>query len=162
MTRGLNKWKVVLYLVAIFAAGAVSGWVLMAKTAKQTMFTAPRWDEIADSWRGRLHEQLNLTPEQGRQIDAIIDASSQDIHAIHGEWVQRIRQAISNRNVQVAAVLTPEQQEQFLQMEKERQEARGRRGRPDYRGKHGGRDRRRDGPPRDPDDSAPEQPSATP
>ena len=77
---GLSKWKVALYLAAIFLAGGVSGWVVATKTAKQKVFTAPRSDEIAASLRTSMHSKLNLTDGQKQQIDAIIERSSKTCH----------------------------------------------------------------------------------
>ena len=145
---GLSKWKLVLYLAAIFAAGSVSGWVVATKSAKQKAFTAPQPREITKSLRDRLHAKLNLSPEQAEQIDAIIERTSADLQTIHGENIKRIRQGINNRNTQIAAVLTPEQQKRFEQIEKERQEPsrgwdawRGKAGRGHERGE-GFRDKR--------------------
>jgi Spy/CpxP family protein refolding chaperone len=130
--NGLSQWRLVVYLVAIFAAGSVSGWVVATKMAKQNAFKAPQPKEIATSLRDRLHSKLNLNPEQSQKIDAIIERSSAEMQSIHGENIKRIKQGVSNRNAQIVAVLTPEQQKDFEQMEKERQES--------WRGRHGGHD----------------------
>jgi Spy/CpxP family protein refolding chaperone len=42
--------------------------------------------------------------------------------SMHEEHLKRIRQGVSNRNVQITAVLTPGQQKQFEEIERERQE----------------------------------------
>jgi len=141
--NGVAKWKLVLYLAAIFAAGAVSGWVIAAKTAKQKAFTAPRSDEISASLRDRLHAKLNLSDEQKQKIDAVLERSSKEMQAIHKAGIDRIRQALSNRTWQISAVLTADQQRQFEQIERERQEAS--RGTNVWRGKGRWRDRS-DGP----------------
>jgi Spy/CpxP family protein refolding chaperone len=151
---GLSKWKLVLYLAAIFAAGSVSGWVVATKSAKQKAFTAPQPREITKSWRDRLHAKLNLSAEQAKQIDTIIERTSAEMQTIHGENIRRIWQGINNRNSQIAAILTPAQQKQFEQMEKDRQEMsrgwdawRGKAGRGHERGE-GSRDKRgTNGPP---------------
>jgi hypothetical protein len=123
MMSVLSKWKIALYLLAIFCAGAVSGWVIAAKTAKEKMFAPPRPDEIANSFRTRVHSKVNPTPEQATKIDGIIDKSSKEIQTMHTDCTKRIRQAITERNSQITGVLDPEQRKQFEKMEKERQEA---------------------------------------
>src|SRR6266545_1759542 len=120
--NALSKWKIVLYLAAIFCAGTVSGWVIAAKTTKEKMFAPPRPEEIGASLRERLHARLNLTPAQAQQVDAIIARSSAEMKSMHEEHLKRIRQGVSNRNVQITAVLTPGQQKQFEEIERERQE----------------------------------------
>ena len=76
MTNSLSKWTIGFYLAAIFGAGAVSGWVIAAKTAKQEMFSPPRPGEFAARMRERYESRLNLTPDQARKLGAIIDHCS--------------------------------------------------------------------------------------
>ena len=143
---GLPKWKVALYLAGIFLAGGVSGWVVAAKTAKENAFKPPQPREIATSFRDRLNSKLNLTPEQAQQIDVIIQRTTVELQAIHGDNVKRIKQGVSNRHAQISAILTPEQHAQFCKIEKERDDAW--RGTNSWRGKRPERDGHR-GPPRD-------------
>ena len=144
---GMGKWKLALYLAGIFGAGAVSGWFVGVRTAKQTMFTPPRWDEIVASLRHSLHSRLDLAPEQAKRIDAIVNNSSEQLRLIHEAHMKRIWQAISNRNAQISAVLNPEQQKQFEAFEKERRESWRRkdfsRGKDLRRGKRSDREGRR-------------------
>jgi Spy/CpxP family protein refolding chaperone len=139
--NGLSKWQVVLYLTGIFLAGSVSGWVIATKTAKQKAFTAPRLDEIAASMRTCMHSRLHLSDDQKKKIDAIIERSSAEVQTIHRDRIDRIRQVLSERNSQIAAILTAEQQQQFEQIEKERQEMW--RNTNAWRGRLVGRDRHR-------------------
>jgi hypothetical protein len=53
-------------------------------------------------------------------VDSIIERSSAELQSIHRRNIGFIRQAISNRNTQLSAVLSPEQQQLFEQIEKER------------------------------------------
>ena len=55
--------------------------------------------------------------------DSLIDRSAAELQSIHRQSIGRIRQALSNRNAQFNAVLTPEQQTRFEQIERERQES---------------------------------------
>src|SRR5437762_1925484 len=109
MMTVLAKWKIALYLLAIFCAGAVSGWVVAAKTTKEKMTAPPHVDEIANSFRQRVHSKIDLTPDQTKTVDSVIDRSSKEIQAIHGECIKRIRQNLADRNNQIAGFLTPEQ-----------------------------------------------------
>jgi len=120
------KWKIGLYLAAIFFAGGVSGWVLSAKRARQEVFSPPPFERFSSSLRNRLHARLNLTSSQGVRIDAIIDKSSREMQTIHTDCQRKFRQALVNRNAQIAAVLSAEQQRQFQQMEREPRESRTR------------------------------------
>jgi Spy/CpxP family protein refolding chaperone len=125
----MRKWTIALYLLAIFSAGAVSGWVVAAKAAKQKMATGPRPEEMAASYRELVHAKVNLTPEQAKRVDTVIDRSSKDMQSIMGECGKRIRQCRNERSTQINALLSPEQQKEFEKLEKER------RGREPWRGK---------------------------
>lgn len=121
--NGLSRWKVTLYLAGIFLAGGVSGWVVATKNAKHSAFTPPGRDEITASLRTCMHSRLNLTSEQKKKVDSIIERSSSELQSIHRKNIGLIRQSLSNRNVQLSAVLSPAQQEIFAQIEKERKQS---------------------------------------
>jgi Spy/CpxP family protein refolding chaperone len=122
MRNALTHWKAASYLAAIFVAGAVSGWMVSGKFARHTPSAPPRMDEMASALRTCMHGRLNLTAEQQPKVDAIIEKSSREMQTVHGENMKRIRQVMSNRTAQLNAILTPEQQAQFAQIEKERWE----------------------------------------
>src|SRR6185295_13824885 len=123
MMTMLSKWKLVLYLAAIFATGGVSGWVVATKTARDKVFAPPRKDEVAERLRACLHAKLNLTDDQKTKVDAIIERSSKEVWSLRGEHMARLRQAVTNRNKELMGVLDTGQKQQFEQIEKERQEA---------------------------------------
>jgi hypothetical protein len=138
--NAMGKLKVVLYLAAIFVAGSVSGWVVATKMVKQRSFSPPRSDEIAASLRTCMYDRLALTEAQKEKVNGIIERTSKEMQSIHKERTDRIRLSLSNRTAQLMMVLTPQQQAQFEEIEKDRQywlqkEA--------TRAKHGGRDGRK-------------------
>jgi hypothetical protein len=120
MTTTLSRWKIALYLLAIFCAGAVSGWVVAAKTAKEKMSAPTRPEEMAASYRELVHAKVSLAPDQAKRVDTVIDRSSKEIQSIMGECGKRIRQCQSERSAKISALLSPEQQKEFEKMEKER------------------------------------------
>jgi Spy/CpxP family protein refolding chaperone len=123
MTSGISKWKIVLYLAAIFAAGGVSGWVVAAKTTKERIFSPPAPKEISSHFCDRLFSQMNLSPEQSQKIKAISDRYAKEVDGVRDEQWRRIRQAANNRNAQINAILTPDQRTQFEEIERERRES---------------------------------------
>lgn len=129
-----SKWKIVLYLAAIFAAGGVSGWVVSAKTTKEKLLSAPQPQEISSRFCEKVFSRLNLSPEQAKKIEEISQRSAKEMSAIHEDRKRRIRQAVGNRNNQIRAILTPEQQVQFEQIEREHRDS--------YRNKDKDRDKR--------------------
>jgi hypothetical protein len=121
--NGSSKWKVTLYLLGIFLAGSASGWIVATRIAREKAFTPPRSDEIIASLRNCMRSRLDLSAAQEKKIDSILERSSTELQALHRQNISSIRQALSNRNVQLNAVLTSEQQRVFEQIEKERREA---------------------------------------
>jgi Spy/CpxP family protein refolding chaperone len=131
--NGLSKWKLVLYLAAIFAAGGVSGWVVAAKTTKEKIFSPPAPKEISSHFCERLFSRMNLSPEQSQKIKEISDRYAREVDNVRDEQSRRIRQAANSRNAQINAILTPDQRTEFEQIERERREA--------YRNRERDRDR---------------------
>lgn len=150
----LSKWKLAAYLLAIFAAGAVSGWVLATRAARSAARLPPRMDDYSRSYREKLIGKLELTEDQKQDIDDILKRTSADMEASHKQNLARIRVARSNRTAQVAAILTAEQRAQYQDLEKAYEKERRDRGtNGSWRGRPPGSERgdrpRGDGPPRD-------------
>ncbi|HEU0010248.1 MAG TPA: hypothetical protein VFT34_10570 [Verrucomicrobiae bacterium] len=126
MITGLTKWKVGVYLAAIFAAGGISGYFVAGKVEKQqaikALNTRQITKEIAVSFRDRCHARLNLTPEQAKRIDTIIERFSARMNTAQEENRACLRQIRDERNRTILAELAPTQKEAFEQMEKERKE----------------------------------------
>lgn len=125
MMTALSNWKLALALAGIFTAGSVTGWMVASKNVRQAALKPPPQKEIAGSWKDCLQSKLSLAPEQSKQVDAILERNSGELHALHDENLKRIRQSLSNRNAQIAAVLTPDQQRLFTKIEKDRHDSRG-------------------------------------
>ena len=115
---GLNRWMLAAYLLAIFSAGAVSGWVVGSRTARTAARTPPRMDEFSRHYREKLISKLTLTEDQKREIDAILKRTSADLEAGHKQNLARINLIRSNRTALVSAILTAEQQAQYEELEK--------------------------------------------
>jgi Spy/CpxP family protein refolding chaperone len=118
----LSKYLIAAYVSAIFAAGAVSGWVVADHKAKTKVVpvSPPRPDEMSKFYKHRIHERLNLSDDQKKMVDAVIDRSSVEIQSIMGENMKAVRQALNKRSAQIKGVLNTEQQEAFAKLEKEK------------------------------------------
>jgi hypothetical protein len=115
-----GKYMVVLYLSGIFAAGAVSGWVVAVRQAKTKVVVPPRPDEISKSFKDRVHAKLGLSEEQQKKIDPIIDRNSSTIQSIQADHMKLLRSALDARNSQIKGFLTVEQQQVFTNLVNER------------------------------------------
>jgi ribosomal protein L20 len=126
MITGLSNWKVGVYLAAIFAAGGISGYFVAGKVEKQQAIKALDSKQITKditvTFRDRCHARLNLTPEQAKRIDDIIERFSARMNAAQEENRTCLRQIRDERNRKILAELAPTQKEAFEQMEKERKE----------------------------------------
>lgn len=118
-----TKIKTLLYIAAIFVAGAATGGIVGACAAKRMMFLhPPRPHDLAEHIRSQLHSRLGLSSEQKRKIDPILDQTGDALKAIHLETMARVAKAIDETQAKIAAELTPEQRIKLAQLEKERRE----------------------------------------
>ncbi|MBI5773982.1 MAG: hypothetical protein HZA89_09610 [Verrucomicrobia bacterium] len=117
----LRHWKVILSMLAIFAAGVVSGGLLVIKIARQVSYrNSPEgWAPLAFS---DYKNRLKLTPEQTQKIKPILDQAGQDIRAARNSSWQEFVQIIRRANDDITPLLTPEQQKTFDEMKSQARE----------------------------------------
>jgi Spy/CpxP family protein refolding chaperone len=107
----MRKWKISIYLSALFLAGTVTGAFLTVKVGRHFMSPA----RMTERWRGDLQLKLKLSPEQMQQIAPLLD----EFRVVMGA---HMLESMSNCNARIAAVLTPEQKVKFAEIEREQQE----------------------------------------
>lgn len=94
--------------------------------------------------RDRLQQELDLTPEQAKRIDAITDQQMADFRTLRQEMQPRFESLLTRTQKQLDSVLTPEQREKLKTLrERDLLGAPGGFGPPRERGGRGG-----GGPPR--------------
>lgn len=120
--NGLTSWKVALYLAGIFATGSVAGWMLGTKTAKEKMLTPPRHEEVARHMSQGLRQELKLSPEQDQKVRVLFERAAAELKTNFDNYMQKVRQTVSNRAEKIKALLTPEQQARFEEVERKRLE----------------------------------------
>jgi hypothetical protein len=135
-----TRWKLILYLTSIFVAGGASGWMVAVKSTQERAFRNFRHDEVAHKMKDCIRAELNLTQEQERKIDAIIDDTADQMKGLHGSHMKRVGEIVSNRNEKIMGLLNAEQKQTFLLNEEKRQ----REVREKFRSRGGSRDRDRD------------------
>ena len=116
------RWKLIIYLAAIFAAGAASGWMVAVKATREEALRNFRHEEVAHKMKQCMHGELQLTDEQRRKIDDIIDDTADQMKSYQGQHMKRVAGIVSNRNEKIMAVLNPDQQRQFQESEERRQQ----------------------------------------
>lgn len=157
----INKpWQVCLMLVALFAAGGISGGLVAFRVAQRN---APRFP-TPEAWMTRRFDQLaqdlSLTPEQKVRIEPMMKRDIEELVNLRRQWFRTSREILERKEAEIAAELTPEQRAKYQQYLKERRE-RYRRMTLEPRGPRDERDRLPgEGPPPPPDAS--DQPSPKP
>jgi len=67
----------------------------------------------------RLERELNLTDEQRRSIDAIVEQSRREGDVLHREMLPRVREHMRATREKIRDVLTPAQQIRFEELNRE-------------------------------------------
>ena len=116
----VTKGKAILYLVAIFIAGAACGTILGYATGKQEAVSPARQKEMSERTLRRLETRLNLSPEQIAKVKPIVEQNSAAMQSIHRESWQRVSETFKRMNAQIAGHLNEEQKRKLEAMENER------------------------------------------
>ncbi len=102
-----------LTLTTLFLAAALTTGLANAE--------APCNDKRADQRLNHLQQALELTPEQSTSVKTIMEAHQQKMQA-HRAEAKKMRDAFK---AEMSGVLTPEQQQKFDNMRKQRRHAKG-------------------------------------
>jgi len=119
----LTKNKIIVYLAAIFLVGGVTGAVLGWTGAKERWWHPPDGKTICDRVRHRLQSELNLRPDQVREINPILEKRAKEMDAIHSRTIKEIEEIVRSSNERIVKVLDSPQRTKFEEMEKKRQES---------------------------------------
>lgn len=124
----MARWKIILSLVAIFIAGAISGAVVTLRVVKKVA-----GNNGPDRWPAGMmmvyQKKLKLTPEQMEKLQPFVEDARK-------EWMQAMRSTIASQmglvrklDEQMVPMLTPEQLKLHEEMKREfRERARQRPG----------------------------------
>jgi hypothetical protein len=119
----LAKWKVVTYMVVLFAAGAVTGSVVSYRVGKRVQ-NRPR--SPVDYIRAR-YDKLDLSPDQAKKIEPMIEAAGAQLRREQMDYMKRIHQIKVEFNGKIAGELTPEQKQKLDEMDRQRRQDQERR-----------------------------------
>ena len=123
----MNKpWKLVLVLLGIFAAGAVTGAFLTKRFGREWVFKRPLPEQWAPNHLKRLAERLGLSHEQEEQLRPIVQRNMEELGRLRSESMAVSKGVFERMEREISEKLTPEQRVKFEQLNKEMRE-RGRR-----------------------------------
>jgi uncharacterized membrane protein len=120
--NAVDRWKIVLTLIAIFVAGGVTGGFLTIRAMKYEM---PRRSELPlgmpfamDRWRARLH----LTPEQDLKLRPIAQEADNELRNLYALNLREIDGILDRARDRMNPILRPDQQQGLRQMVEERKQ----------------------------------------
>jgi Spy/CpxP family protein refolding chaperone len=117
--------RIALCLSLLFVLGAFAGSTFTrAKDRRWLAKQSLLLQSAEDSWLQRLHdryaEDLGMTPEQITQVQPAMEQARQQFRAVREDAGQRTRQIMNDLYHAVQAQLTPEQQDHFARLVKDR------------------------------------------
>lgn len=122
----LTKTRVICYLAAIFAAGALAGGVGGYSIARKQQPARPHGPpppkDMVQHTIDRLESRLSLTPEQVGRIRSVVEQSFAKLDTMNRENFTKGKEVFREMNAQIVTHLTPEQKSEFDRMEQERRE----------------------------------------
>jgi Spy/CpxP family protein refolding chaperone len=115
----MSKWKISLYLSALFLAGVVTGSIVTVQIGKRMMMRVMQSEVMASHWQHNLETRLNLTAAQSQKIKPIIRDGMKDFSSVLCDQTCLV---LSNCNARIELELTPEQKIKFAEIEKQQQQ----------------------------------------
>jgi Spy/CpxP family protein refolding chaperone len=105
----VNTWKVIVATIVIFAAGAVTGALLV----RQSFHPRPGPNGMRFEFLRRMERDLDLTRDQREKIDKILKESQEQTRRIMEPVSPALHAQLQRTKEEFRQVLTPEQQTRF-------------------------------------------------
>ena len=119
--NAIDRWKIVLTLIAIFVTGGVTGGFLTIRAMKSEM---PRRSEAASPETpfsmGRWLAHLHLTPEQDQKLRPMIEQADTELRNLRVLDLREIEGILDRAQDRMNPILQPDQQQRLRQMAEER------------------------------------------
>ncbi|MFN2509455.1 MAG: hypothetical protein ABR589_11870 [Chthoniobacterales bacterium] len=116
MTAGL-KWRIAIGLVLVFGAGVATGMFVGVRQVRHK-FIFRHGEMVGDHLREHLKRQLDLTPDQMRQVEPILEQTTERLRAIRTETTRRVAETMEESHRQLLPHLNTEQQAQMEKMKR--------------------------------------------
>jgi len=113
----MKTFKLLLLVGLVFLAGVVAGVVGTRLAIRHWMRSALQRPQMVQVLiERRLNGQLHLDANQQAQVHRILTDARGQLRGLRQEYRPQVVLIISNADVEISALLTPAQQEQFEQM----------------------------------------------
>lgn len=112
----MKKFKSILLLVLVFAAGTVTGVVVTRAVVRHVIHEVILHPDRAQTFLERsLTRRLRLDNEQQARLHQIVLDAHGQLQDLRREYQPQIFEVFSNADGRLTAILTPAQQEKFQQ-----------------------------------------------
>jgi Spy/CpxP family protein refolding chaperone len=111
------RWLTIAALLAIFLAGAVTGWLFPRPGRPHG---PPHGADLAAHLRMRLTRELALTPQQIEKMNPIVTESATELDKVRHDSEERATKMMDEMHAKLAAILTPEQLEKLAALRERR------------------------------------------
>lgn len=102
-------WKIILGLVLVFGAGAVTGSVATQQMIKRALESGLKLDNWTANTTDFLQKKLRLSPDQRNKVKAIFEQKGPQFKSVFGRTATDCGQLFIQMEHQVDLELTPEQ-----------------------------------------------------
>ena len=122
----MKAWKVILAVIVIFCAGAVTGGLTIKVVQNRARATPaptrmaihePGWMQRFEFLK-RLQRQLDLAPQQRERIEALLSESQERMKAIWEPLAPQAQAEFKNVREAILKELTPAQKQKFEELSK--------------------------------------------
>ncbi|MCB1036608.1 MAG: hypothetical protein KDD47_22475 [Acidobacteria bacterium] len=110
MKRALALGAVVAVFLVGMAGGMAGAHLFYARKLESTSSRVPF---LAPHYMGRLEENLDLTPEQSRQVGRILEGAHREAESLRRDVRSRLQRLMEKAHGDIRDVLTPEQRQRF-------------------------------------------------
>lgn len=118
-----NKpWKLILLLLAIFAAGGVTGAFVTMRVGRKLIADRTMPEQWAPLHMRKLADRLNLQPEQVEQLRPIVRRNLEELGRLRNRCLADSRVVFERMEREVAEKLTPEQRVKFEELNRQMRE----------------------------------------
>ncbi|PYK06920.1 MAG: hypothetical protein DME66_02845 [Verrucomicrobia bacterium] len=120
--NAIDRWKIVLTLIAIFVAGGVTGGLLTIRAGKYQMLRRSELRSGTSFSVDRWLANLRLTPEQDLKLRPIAQQADNELRNLYALNLREIDGILDRAEDRINPILQLDQQQRLRQMVEERKQ----------------------------------------
>lgn len=117
--KALRYWKIVLGLMLVFGAGAISGAIATRQLLAHGLNRALNFEHWKASTMHVLQDKLNLTPAQNEKIEQLVDQRGREVCGVFSSTFHQCGRVLVQLQHQIDHELTPAQREIHEKMKRD-------------------------------------------